>query len=127
MWAISGAIVVLFAFLGCFLGNLFLPAEDRPNFVRLLIVLVNLFAMYATVGSLALLVSSLSDRRGRAVAVAFGIVIFSFLLNFLAQFWELRRGQSPSLSADDLAAIHEPAATRTEHADAADDGRRHMR
>ena len=88
VWALSGAMVVLFALLGCFLGNLFIPAQDRPDYVLLLIVLVNLFAVYATVGSLALLVSSLSDRRGRAVAVAFGIVIFSFLLNFLAQFWE---------------------------------------
>ena len=94
VWALSGAVVVLFALLGCFLGNLFIPAEDRPDFGRLLIVLVNLFAMYATVGSLALLVSSLSDRRGRAVAVAFGIVIFSFLLNFLAQFWEPARSLS---------------------------------
>lgn len=94
VWALSGAMVVLFALLGCFLGNLFIPAEDRPDYARLLIVLINLYAVYATVGSLALLVSSLSDRRGRAVAVAFGIVIFSFFLNFLAQFWEPARSLS---------------------------------
>jgi hypothetical protein len=37
------------------------------------------------------LVSALSDRRGRAVAVAFALVLASFLLNFLAQFWWLAK------------------------------------
>ena len=49
---------------------------------------MNLYCLYAAVGGLALLISALSDRRGRAVATVFGILLGSFLLNFLAQFWE---------------------------------------
>jgi hypothetical protein len=39
------------------------------------------------VGGLAFLVSAVSDRRGRAIAVIFAILLASFLLNFLAQLW----------------------------------------
>jgi len=40
------------------------------------------------VGSFAFLVSSLSDRRGRAIGVIFAVLLMSFLLNFVAQFWD---------------------------------------
>jgi hypothetical protein len=52
-----------------------------------MLVLGNLYCVYLAVGGLAFFVSSLSDRRGRAMAVAFAIVLSSFLLNFVAQFW----------------------------------------
>ena len=47
------------------------------------------------VGAVALLVSTMSDRRGRAMAVVFGLVLASFLLNFLAQFWPSAEGLAP--------------------------------
>ncbi len=34
------------------------------------------------------MVSSLSNRRGRAFSVVFALVLVSFLVNFLAQLWE---------------------------------------
>ena len=37
------------------------------------------------------MVSSLSNRRGRAFGVVFAIVLVSFLVNFLAQLWEPAR------------------------------------
>ncbi len=51
-------------------------------------IMANLFGVYAAVGGFALLVSSLSDRRRRAVAVVFALLLASFLLNFIAQYWE---------------------------------------
>ena len=50
-------------------------------------VMTNLFGVYLAVGGSSLLISSLSDRRGRAVAVIFGLLLASFLLNFVAQYW----------------------------------------
>ena len=54
-------------------------------------VLVNLFGVYLAVGGVAFLVSSLSDRRGIAMGTIFGLVLASFLLNFLAPFWPLAK------------------------------------
>jgi hypothetical protein len=34
-------------------------------------------------------VSALSDRRGRAITLVFAVVLASFLLNYLAQFWSV--------------------------------------
>jgi hypothetical protein len=53
-----------------------------------MLVMVNFFSVYIAVGGIALLVSALSDHRGRAVAVVFAILLASFLLNFIANFWQ---------------------------------------
>jgi len=47
-----------------------------------MLVMANFFGVYLAVGGIAFLVSALSDRRGRAMAVVFAIVLASFLLNF---------------------------------------------
>ena len=49
--------------------------------------MANLYCVYLAVGGIAWLVSAGSDRRGRAIAVIFALLLISFLLNFLAQFW----------------------------------------
>jgi hypothetical protein len=51
-------------------------------------VLVNLFGVYVAVGGIACLASAVSDRRGPAIGFVFTVVLASFLLNFLARFWE---------------------------------------
>ena len=51
-------------------------------------IVANQFCLYLAVGGLAYLVSAVSDRRGRAIGVIFAIVLGSFFLNFLTQFWE---------------------------------------
>ncbi len=66
-------------------------AADRPAFMVLFRVAVNFYCLYLAVGGIAFLVSSLSDRRGRAMGVVFGVLLASFLLNFIAQFWEPAR------------------------------------
>lgn len=87
VWASAGVLVITCALIGNRFGNYLAGTEQPPGLARMLIIAVNLFTLYGAVGGMTFLISSVSDRRGRAVAVAFGIVLASFLLNFLAQFW----------------------------------------
>jgi ABC-2 type transport system permease protein len=85
-WLISAAIALLLATLGNLIGSTLAGVHWQAG--RIAIVLVNLGALYAAVGAIAWLFSALSDRRGRAMSAAFIVVVVSFLLNYLAQFWE---------------------------------------
>jgi beta-exotoxin I transport system permease protein len=87
VWLVCGAAILAAALAGNLLGARGLPPDLRPHLFRLLIVLANLFCLYAAVGGLAWLVSSLSDRRGRALTIVFLVLLSLFLLNYLAQFW----------------------------------------
>jgi len=51
------------------------------------VILANLFCLYLAVGGVACVVSAASERRGRAVAAVFAVVVASFFLHVLAQFW----------------------------------------
>ena len=86
-WLVCGAVVLTAALAGNLLGGLALPPAERPQLARVLLVLLNLFCLYGAVGGLAWLVSSLSDRRGRAMTIVFLILLALFLLNYLAPFW----------------------------------------
>ena len=88
VWLVSGMFILAMALFGHWLASPALLPEMRPALSRVMLVMLNLFCVYAAVGGIAFLVSSLSDRRGRAMAIVFGIVLTSFLLNFVAQFWE---------------------------------------
>ncbi len=88
VWLVCGAGILAAALAGNLLGGLGLPAEQRPPLARVLIVLVNLYCLYASVGGLACLVSSFSNRRGRAITIVFLVLLALFLLNYLAQFWQ---------------------------------------
>ena len=76
------------ALAGNLLGGLGLPADQRPQLSRVLIVVLNLFCLYGAVGGFAWLVSSMGDRRGRAMTIVFLVLLALFLLNYLAQFWQ---------------------------------------
>lgn len=88
VWATGGLVVIGMGWLGSVLIGLSGPSETRLEAAQVLVIVANLYCLYLAVGGLALLISSLSERRGRAVAIAFAIVLASFFLSFLAQFWE---------------------------------------
>lgn len=88
-WLASGVCVLLLGLGGCLLGGLTVASENRAPWVLLLKVVANLGCLYLAVGGLAMLVSAMSERRGRAVAVVFALVLASFFLNVLAQFWSV--------------------------------------
>ena len=102
----AGLVVVSLTLVGGLIGLLVLEDHMRPTPVRLAIIAANLYGLYLAVGGMALWVSSLCDRRGRAVALALAIVMASFLLSFLAQFWE----PAKALSFLTVLEYHQPLA-----------------
>ncbi len=91
VWLAAGVAVIAAALLGNALGARLGGNALGVPAARFLPVAVNLFALSTTVGALAWFASSFSDRRGRALTVALLVVLASFLLNYLAQFWEPAR------------------------------------
>jgi len=83
----GGALMIGAGAIGYAIGSQALPVENRPAFSLIGLILFNLYCLYLAVGGVAFLISSLSERRGRAVFTVFTIVMASFLINFLAQFW----------------------------------------
>ena len=88
VWLVCGAVVLLAMLAGNEIGTRYADPVDRPTLQDASIILVNLFCLYLAVGSLAWLVSAASDRRGVAITIVFVLLLASYLLNFLAQFWE---------------------------------------
>ncbi len=88
VWLGSGVAVVLLGLAGCLLGGLTVAPENRTELSLLVVIVANLFCLYLAVGGLAFLVSTLSERRGRAIAVVFALVLSSYFLNVLAQYWD---------------------------------------
>ena len=91
VWLASGVLLIGLGYLGHRSTVSTMPVTMRPEWIRAAMVMANLFCVYLAVGGIVFLVSAVSDRRGRAVAVAFALVLASFLLNFLAQFWWLAK------------------------------------
>ncbi len=89
VWIASGMIVLGMGLAGNVFGGRYVEAALRPDGQRVVIVLANLFCLYLAVGAFSWLVSASSNRRGMALTVVFVVLLTSFLLNFLAQFWEL--------------------------------------
>lgn len=94
VWLLDGVVLVIAAMAGHLIGQQFAPHADRSGWAELAPVLVNLYVLYAAVCGLAALSSVASDRRGRAVAAVFGVLIGMYVLNFLAQLWEPARSVS---------------------------------
>lgn len=86
-WLSTGLVILLMGFAGHRLSAPTMPEQMRPELTRAALVLVNLYCVYVAVGGIAFLASAIADRRGRAMAAVFAIVLASFLLNFVAQFW----------------------------------------
>jgi ABC-type transport system involved in multi-copper enzyme maturation permease subunit len=75
VWAGSGGLLLMMGLLGHRIASPAMPPEMRPELSQALLVMANLYCVYLAVGGIALLVSTLSDRRGRAIAVVFSIVL----------------------------------------------------
>lgn len=87
-WIISGVIIICIGLIGHIIASSALQPDMKPGNFAVLCITINLFAVYLAIGGIAFLVSANSDRRGRTIGIMFAIVLASFLLNFLAQFWE---------------------------------------
>ena len=88
VWLVSGAFILALGWVGFTIGAQKMPPEMRPERLHVVWVLTNLGCVYAAVGGLAYLCSSLCSRRAWAIATVFGLMLGSFQLSFLAQAWE---------------------------------------
>jgi hypothetical protein len=89
VWIVCGLVVLGMGLAGNALGGHYVVGVEPTDVRRVLIVLANLFCLYLAVGAFSWLVSALSNRRGIALTVVFVVLLTSFLLNFLAQFWDI--------------------------------------
>jgi ABC-type transport system involved in multi-copper enzyme maturation permease subunit len=87
-WLVSGIVILACGYSGHLIASIYLEPEMRPPTMVTAFVMMNFFAVYLAVGGFAFLVSALSDRRGRAMGVVFAVLLISFLVNFIAQFWD---------------------------------------
>ncbi|MBL8818634.1 MAG: ABC transporter permease subunit [Planctomyces sp.] len=90
-WILTGVIILAGGLLGHSIASNFLRPEMQASFRQAAFVILNLFCVYLVVGSFSFLVSSCCDRRGRAMGIVFAVLLLSFLLNFLAQFWDVAK------------------------------------
>lgn len=91
---VAGFVVLGLGFCGHLLTAGMLQPQMRPGAFATASVLCNLYAVYAAVGGIAFLISACSDRRLRAAGGIFTMLLISFLLNFLAQFWDPAKSYS---------------------------------
>lgn len=91
VWLAASLTVMAMILLGNTVGGSYAVAAEHAEGARTLIVLANLWCLHLAVGGLSWLVSALSNRRGVAITVAFVLLLASFLLNYLAQFWEFAK------------------------------------
>ena len=86
-WLVSGLAILACGVSGHVFTAWQVEEGIQPTLTTTVVILCNLLSVYIAVGSIALLVSCLSDHRNRAIGMVFAILLFSFLLDFLAQFW----------------------------------------
>ncbi len=96
----SGGSMVGCALVGNSIANAFGKPAAQGVFDPTAAIAANFLCVYVAVAGLVYLISAMSDRRGRAIAAAVGFLLGSFLLSFLAQFWE------PAKLADVLSLMH---------------------
>lgn len=87
-FVMSGVVILSAGFGGHWMASSSLQPDMRPGAFATFSVMCNLFAVYLAVGGIAFLVSAFNDRRGRAIGIMFAILMVSFLINFVAQFWD---------------------------------------
>lgn len=85
---LSGCVLLSIGFTGHLIASATLQPSMRPGAYATFGVMMNFLAVYCAVGGMAFLVSTCCDRRARAVGAVFAILLVSFLLTFLAQFWD---------------------------------------
>jgi ABC-2 type transport system permease protein len=95
MWLGFGLCLVAMLVLGHYVGRQLRPSRTPHSWTNVFIIATNLYSMYVAVGGIAFLISALSNRRGRAMAGVFGLVLATFLLNFLVQFWPQAEVMAP--------------------------------
>ncbi len=88
VWVLAGWILMASIMVGVWTGEMLSPLWEPLDFGRFAVLLINLYCVYFAVGCGTMMVSSFIPRRGPAIGLVLAVLLFSFLLNFLGQFWE---------------------------------------
>jgi len=86
VWLLTGLMVIACGFIGNVVASVAMQTSEMGTIGSRALVALNLYALYLAAGGIAWFASSICDRRGRAVAIAFGILIASLLIHILAAF-----------------------------------------
>jgi hypothetical protein len=90
VFLVAGAAILGAGAAGNVIGALSAGADPLPA-GGVAAIVANGYCLYLAVGGSVYLFASICDRRGRAVGWGLAVVLASFLLSFLAQFWEPAR------------------------------------
>jgi len=91
IWLSTGLLLVLAAFASHLFIRSFVAEDMRLPVDRVIIVVINLYAMYIAFGGIVWLVSALSNRNGKVMGICFALMLGSILLNFIITMWEPAR------------------------------------
>lgn len=80
---LAGIPICILPWVGIWIATHVVPLEEPPNYARLGLLLVNLYALYVAIAGVSLLVSTMNSRYGVAVLTIVGILLASFIFNFL--------------------------------------------
>jgi len=94
VWILWGCVLAGVALAGNLLGALSSKSDLPIEFLTRMGIAVNFVCVYLCVGGVARVLSSICERRSRAVGAAFAVVIASFVLQTLAMFNEGLAGLS---------------------------------
>jgi hypothetical protein len=89
VWMVAGIPLCFAPLAGLWLGERASPMWEPLELWHLRTVPLNLFAMYLSIGCGTTLISTLVVRRGPAIGFVLAVLLASFLLSFLAQFWSV--------------------------------------
>lgn len=80
--------VIGMALIGSYVGSSIAEGDRGLSLSVAAMIYVNLLGLCLVFGSAAWLLSSLGDRRGKAITMAFVLIVVSFLVSYLEQLWD---------------------------------------
>lgn len=83
----SGGLVILTGAVSNFITSRFVPPNYQIPPAILLTIILNMFCMYLAYTAIFACITSACDKRARAVAIAFGVMLAFDLIYLLAEFW----------------------------------------
>lgn len=89
IWLVSGVAIGATALFGLWLGTRLFGLHEPLRFGGLALAAVNFVALAWCVAAVAMLVSSVTSRRGWAIGIVIVLLLASDVVNFVSQFWPL--------------------------------------